>query len=282
MTNQIYIKTPFAFNGDTQVVPQTDPVNGKVNFDDGYGVKYEQDPNTTGWPLQRADLNYLLNIITQDLQQYQHHGIPNFITSSDNGGVPFPYDERALVLFDAGAGVKMYWSLVAGNTFTPADATKWVEIDPYNVAKSLASPAFTGTPTAPTPPANDNTTRLATTAFVLGQLNDGFANYKPYQAKCVWRTNNDNSITILNSYNIASVVRNSLGLYTINFTNPITGGDYCVSLLGTAGDGGANGAIKATGNAATFPALKTSTQLQVVFGNGDVRSDVGQANLLIF
>ena len=31
----------------------------------------------------------------------------------------------------------------------------------------LASPAFTGTPTAPTPPPGDNSTRLATTAFVL-------------------------------------------------------------------------------------------------------------------
>jgi hypothetical protein len=31
----------------------------------------------------------------------------------------------------------------------------------------LASPAFTGTPSAPTPPSTDNSTRLATTAFVL-------------------------------------------------------------------------------------------------------------------
>jgi hypothetical protein len=33
----------------------------------------------------------------------------------------------------------------------------------------LASPAFTGVPTAPTAPANTNTTQIATTAFVLGQ-----------------------------------------------------------------------------------------------------------------
>lgn len=35
----------------------------------------------------------------------------------------------------------------------------------------LASPTFTGTPAAPTPAANTNTTQIATTAFVLGQLN---------------------------------------------------------------------------------------------------------------
>jgi hypothetical protein len=34
----------------------------------------------------------------------------------------------------------------------------------------LASPAFTGTPTAPTPAANDNSTKVATTAFVVGQV----------------------------------------------------------------------------------------------------------------
>jgi hypothetical protein len=36
-------------------------------------------------------------------------------------------------------------------------------------AIGVASPAFTGTPTAPTPPLSDNSTRLATTAFVKGQ-----------------------------------------------------------------------------------------------------------------
>jgi hypothetical protein len=37
-------------------------------------------------------------------------------------------------------------------------------------AAPLASPTFTGAPAAPTPAANDNTTKLATTAFVLAQI----------------------------------------------------------------------------------------------------------------
>lgn len=37
----------------------------------------------------------------------------------------------------------------------------------------LASPTFTGTPTAPTPPALDNSARLATTAFVQGEITGG-------------------------------------------------------------------------------------------------------------
>lgn len=40
------------------------------------------------------------------------------------------------------------------------------------VAALAASPAFTGTPTAPTPIAGDSTGRLATTEFVRGALND--------------------------------------------------------------------------------------------------------------
>lgn len=39
----------------------------------------------------------------------------------------------------------------------------------HNLKAPLASPALTGTPTAPTPAANTNTTQIATTAFVLGQ-----------------------------------------------------------------------------------------------------------------
>ena len=34
----------------------------------------------------------------------------------------------------------------------------------------LASPAFTGTPTAPTPTAGDSSTKVATTAFVQGRI----------------------------------------------------------------------------------------------------------------
>ncbi|MDD3443206.1 MAG: hypothetical protein PHW89_08080 [Sulfurimonas denitrificans] len=51
-----------------------------------------------------------------------------------------------------------------------AGAKVWLLCDGTNVINSglapLASPTFTGTPTAPTPTAGDNTTKVATTAFV--------------------------------------------------------------------------------------------------------------------
>jgi hypothetical protein len=44
-----------------------------------------------------------------------------------------------------------------------------LSIDDVGGAAPLASPAFSGTPTSPTPSATDNSTRLATTAFVKAQ-----------------------------------------------------------------------------------------------------------------
>ena len=159
-----YIRTPFALNGDQSVVPQTDG-SGGVNFDQGYPIKYSQDPNTIGLSLDRANMNYLFWLLTQAVQQYQQHGFPDFITTIQNGGVPFPYAKDAVVLF----GGVLYQSKIVANTTTPPSAD-WVAIDPYNKLIANASPIFTGNPTAPTPAANDNSTKLATTAFVLAQV----------------------------------------------------------------------------------------------------------------
>jgi microcystin-dependent protein len=66
-------------------------------------------------------------------------------------------------------------SLVLGGALTGTTAT-------FSGAISSVSPAFTGTPTAPTAAANTNTTQIATTAFVL-------ANGVPTGALMMWGTN---------------------------------------------------------------------------------------------
>lgn len=49
----------------------------------------------------------------------------------------------------------------------------WQKLKTKLAAKAdLASPAFTGTPTAPTPQASDSSTKLATTAYVQGAIDD--------------------------------------------------------------------------------------------------------------
>ena len=54
-----------------------------------------------------------------------------------------------------------------GTNTTQIATTEFVQAN----AATLSSPAFTGTPTAPTAAADTNTTQLATTAFVVGQAN---------------------------------------------------------------------------------------------------------------
>lgn len=62
-------------------------------------------------------------------------------------------------------------------------------------AGSLNSPAFTGTPTAPTPPEGNNSTRLATTAFVQNALESRDAS-----AKQITVTMNESQLVYVNSF----------------------------------------------------------------------------------
>lgn len=124
-----YFKTPFAASGDKTAIPDTAPPDGSVSFASGYGVDYQIDPSTPpGLDIERDKFNELMYQVTLAVQQYQQNGFPDFITTSDNGGVAYEYAIYATVRFAggwAGAGTFNYYSLVDTNTTTPADATKW-------------------------------------------------------------------------------------------------------------------------------------------------------------
>lgn len=70
-------------------------------------------------------------------------------------------------------------SLAAGDQLRvqqdPSNANDLARKSYVDTKAPIASPAFTGTPTAPTPAANDNSTRVATTAWVTGE----FGKYVP-------------------------------------------------------------------------------------------------------
>ena len=159
---QIFIKVPFANTGDKAVVPEPIQAGGEVSMTDGFPVKYSQDPNTTGLRIEREDFNWLLYMLTLNVRKLQTEAFPDFITTADNGGVPFPYGVGAVVYY----GGLLYQSKVAANVDLPTVTDSWVALDPYNRAIERTSPAFTGTPTAPTQLPKDNSTRLATTAYV--------------------------------------------------------------------------------------------------------------------
>ena len=71
---------------------------------------------------------------------------------------PVPYGSLPAMDGTANAGAVSAWS--RGDHVHPSDTSR----------APLASPPFTGTPTAPTPTTGDNSTKLATTAFVQAQM----------------------------------------------------------------------------------------------------------------
>ena len=106
------------------------------------------------------------------------------------------------------------------STFKFYDGTKWVDtglmlatdaqatagtaenvaVNPKQLAAkaNIASPTFTGTPSAPTAAAGTNTTQIATTAFVLSAIAAEVLNAKIY--KGVWNTTDQTDFSGLNSY----------------------------------------------------------------------------------
>lgn len=81
--------------------------------------------------------------------------------------------ESLCVRYDEYDFVKLYRCTTAITTAEAWTAAHWTEAtvkDVLALKAPLASPAFTGTPTAPTPTSGDNSTKVATTAFVQGAL----------------------------------------------------------------------------------------------------------------
>lgn len=108
-------------------------------------------------------------VIAQALQQY----IPNVI--SNNATIPtlaplasptFTGTVNLPSSVNFGTSSTANQALMAANT---SGGVIWqtISVSMVTGAAALASPTFTGIPAAPTPTAGDNTTKIATTAFVL-------------------------------------------------------------------------------------------------------------------
>ncbi len=119
MPNLNYFDTVWAVDGDKTVIPDALDPGGLVSFDQGYTAGYgipRGDPGAL--PIERDKFNYLMNQVTLAIQTYQQFGTPPFITSSMNGGTPFPYAKYARVL----SGGVVYMSLIDVNIDTPPTA----------------------------------------------------------------------------------------------------------------------------------------------------------------
>lgn len=131
-----YFLNPFGTAGDKTVIPNDVQVSGSVSYASGWGIDYQKNLATdpTAKPVPRSQTNQLMFDVTENIQQYQRHGNPEFITTADNGGTPFPYAKYAIVRYDdsgVGTNYKLFQSLVDGNTSLPTNAVAWYLLEPW-------------------------------------------------------------------------------------------------------------------------------------------------------
>lgn len=129
------------------------------------------------------------------------------------------------VVVRTGSGTSVTASLVAGDNISITN-TNFTTGNP--TISLTSSPALTGTPTAPTAVSGNNTTQIATTAFVktaVDTLGTSQQNYTDTRFNSVvglakaWVIFDGSTSNILSSSNVNSVTSNGAGQYTINITN---------------------------------------------------------------
>jgi len=124
-----FFRFAFGVSGDKVAVPDNLDPSGYVSYEEGFPPDYElpkTDPSRK--PVPRDETNQIYYDLSSAIQQYQKYSVPEFITSTDNGGVSFSYGLGVRVMYtaDAGATWNIYRSISATNTALPTDATKWV------------------------------------------------------------------------------------------------------------------------------------------------------------
>ena len=124
MAATTYFPIAFASGGNTTPVPQTVQVDGSISYPEGYGPFYEDDilTNPDALPIGRTTYNQVLFDITTQLQLLSQYGAPQWITSDQNLGVPFPYPVAAVVYY---SGAR-YENLTPANTATPGTDDTWL------------------------------------------------------------------------------------------------------------------------------------------------------------
>jgi len=146
MTATKYFINPFAIAGDVAPVPDDTQPSGAMSYEQGFPIGYElvqTDPASLDIP--RNQTNQLYLDITSNLQQYQQVGAPNFITTLQNGGSPYPYGIYAVVVYDDGVnGAKKFMSKKNTNTSLPTVKTDWLLLDNTATATAIDNAALDG------------------------------------------------------------------------------------------------------------------------------------------
>ena len=184
------------------------------------------------------------------------------IESEDNGVVVYAGQVALLVGADADT---VTWGHITGDITQQPDLM--VELDSKI---GVDSPTFTGTPRTPTPPAGNNSTRIASTAFVQGELNSKDA---PSNGKTYGRRDHDwnqlGNLATQNTADYQTQLTNKPELGTLSKANEPGSSDPSFNIIwGRRNDFGSNPEWVELGP------LAASKQHAVIYVNGLTGNDV--------
>ena len=138
-------------------------------------VILEPSPAALATARQVYDINNRLVVITNDIQELRDE-IENLVSFVIKGpfatvrDIPTPYQANTMYLVGTASPYEMF--MYISETLRQIGAS---DVDLSWVAP-INNPAFIGAPTAPTPGNDDNSTRVATTAFAMPRTWHGAAN----------------------------------------------------------------------------------------------------------
>ncbi len=151
----------------------------------------------------RQDMNAIQNLVTRQLAYLFQAGIPEYDSSTQY---------YANCSFCQINGVVYLCIQDALNKLPTTEPTYWKEID-FDSFAPIDSPAFTGNPTAPTQLNTDNSTKIATTAFVKNII----GGYAPIDSPIFTgnptaptQTANDNSDKLATTKYVETAIANSV------------------------------------------------------------------------
>jgi len=159
-----------------------------------------------------------------------------------------------------------------------------------NAKAALASPALTGTPTAPTAAAATDTTQIATTAFVrdaIPNVLNASGSAPLYGCRAWVNFNGTGTVAIRASGNVSSITDNGAGDYTVNFTTALPDANYCTQCT-TYPKTTANNINYAIGlhttNLAGAPTTKTTSAVRIFMSASNISAgfDMADVNVAIF
>ena len=178
---------------------------------------------------------------------------------------------------------------------------------PTLTSPTLTSPTLTGTPVAPTAAVNNNTTQVATTAFVVAQIADdaptktgtgasgtwgiditgsavklstASGSAPSYSARAWANFNGTGTVAIRASGNVSSITDNGTGDYTANFTTAIADADYATFGTATTDDTGTSASPRVVEQYSVATTLAGSVRVRSKSTGGVI--DLAQITIAIF